>query len=166
MLAIAFTMAARQSKLVKYLPFLCFTVESFVATFFYFYPTYADYFIRTVFRYLLAFNVTLAGLAQFSPSMYTFYNSMVFLPAKAFWVYASGAALTVFGIALFIPAIQYLAAQAVAVTLVLVFPANLACVVLPYPRKVVCGGSKMVALARLPIQATFFAWALWLSTPQ
>lgn len=154
------------SKVRPMLPFLFFAAESLLATFFYIFPHRADPIIRTAFRFLLAFNVTLAGLLHFHPPLYAFYASMVFLPFKPFWVYASGVALTLFGTGLCFPQTRYIAARAVAATLFLIFPANIACVFQEYPRKLVFQGSRIAAIARLPFQATFIAWALWIATPQ
>lgn len=145
------------------LHFFSFMLQSVIATYFYFNPFNASPFVRECFRYMLAFNFILAGLAHFPKSMYTFYSSMVPLPFKKFWVYASGVAWIVFGIGLCFERYASKAAYAIAITLVLVFPANIACVVDPYPRKVAFGGSKAAAIARLPFQFTFIAWALWIA---
>ena len=145
------------------LPFFSFVLQSLVATYFYFNPLRASLFVRDSFRYMLAFNIIFAGLLHFPQSMYEFYASMVPLPFKKFWVYASGVAWIIFGIGLCFPPYASTAAYGIAVTLILVFPANIACVIDPHPRKVVFGGSILAAIMRLPFQFTFLSWALWIA---
>ena len=149
-------------KLLK-LSFFTFVLQSLVATYFYFNPSRATLLVQDSFRYMLAYNFILAGLVHFPESMYEFYASMVPLPFKKFWVYASGVAWIVFGIGLCFERYASRAAYCIAVALVLVFPANIACVVDPYARKMAFDGSKGAALARLPFQFTFIAWALWIA---
>lgn len=115
------------------------------------------------FTLLLAASFTLSGAAHFHAPLYPFYRSMVPLPAPALWIYGTGAAMVAAGLGLLSERWRAEAAMAVVYILVIVFPGNVACVFLKKPRDMVCGGSTALALARLPFQLTYIAWALWIN---
>lgn len=151
---------------VQALPFLFFALQSLVATYYSLQPEYPENAnLRNLFRYLLALFMVISGGAHFTPSMYNFWASMVFLPFKAFWIYLSGLVFAAAGIALCIEQTQYTAAKVIAIALVAVFPANVACVVMRNPLEEVFGGSRTAAILRLPFQASFIAWAMWFTEP-
>lgn len=115
------------------------------------------------FTVLLSASFTLSGLAHFHAPLFPFYRSMVFLPGAAFWIYSTGALMVASGLALLSERWRAEAASAVVYILVLVFPGNVACVFLKKPRDIVFGGSRALAIARLPFQFTYIAWAMWIN---
>jgi uncharacterized membrane protein len=116
-----------------------------------------------VFTVLLSASFTLSGLAHFYAPLFAFYKSMVFLRFEAFWIYGTGALMVMAGLGLLVERWRAEAAMAVVYILVLVFPANVACVFMKKPRDIVFGGSYALALARLPFQFTYIAWAMWIN---
>jgi uncharacterized membrane protein len=119
--------------------------------------------VYRVFTVLLSASVVLPGLAHFYPPLLPLYKSMVFIPFPEFWIYATGAALVASGVGLLSERWRSESATAVVYTLIVVLPGNVACVFLKKPRDMVAGGSRALALARLPLQATWIAWAMWIA---
>jgi uncharacterized membrane protein len=119
--------------------------------------------VHGTFRVLLAVSFVLSGAAHFYAPLYAFYESMVFLPFKGFWIYSTGVAMIGSGLSLLYEPTRIAAAEAIMAILVVVFPGNVACVVMKKPRKVVFGGSLTAAVARLPLQITLISWASWIA---
>lgn len=115
------------------------------------------------FTLLLAASFALSGASHFNPALYYFYAAMTPLPAPALWIYGSGAAMVAAGLGLLSDRWRSEAALAVAYILVVVFPGNVACVFMKKPRDMVFGGSRALAIARLPFQFTYIAWAMWIN---
>lgn len=147
------------------LPFLCFVLESLVAAGCFYFHRDTDPMLKFMFGQLLAINTTMAGLLHFFPPMYQFYTSMIFLPLKDFWLYSTGAALIAGGVGITFTKTQVYAAWCLVAILILMFPGNVACVFMEHPRKIVSGGSKTAAIARLPFQIPFVLWAFWFTSP-
>lgn len=146
---------------ISAVPFLLFVIESLVASCCHYTYAHTDPFLKLIFAQLLAVNSVLAGLLHFFSPMYHFYTSMIFLPFKNFWLYASGIVLILAGLGLTFDVTQVVAAKCMVAILILMFPANVACVVMEHPKQVVFGGSTVKALLRLPIQLPFIFWAWW-----
>jgi uncharacterized membrane protein len=118
--------------------------------------------VHGTFRVLLASSFVLSGAAHFHAPMYKFYASMVPLPYKAFWIYSTGTAMIVSGLGLLYEPTRILSSEVIIGVLVAVFPGNIYCVVAKKPRDIVFGGSLPMAVARLPFQFTYIAWASWI----
>lgn len=147
------------------LPFLFFVTESLLAVACYYIYADSDWMLKFMLGQLLAINTTMAGLLHFFPPMYNFYTSMIFLPLKDFWLYATGLALIAGGVGITFAKTQVYAAWCLVAVLIIMFPGNLACVFMEHPRNVVAGGSMVKALVRLPLQIPFIAWAFWFTSP-
>lgn len=154
----------RYRKIINVLPFFCFALESLVAVACSRVYADSDWMLKMMFAQLLAVNSTLAGMLHFYPPMYKFYTSMIFLPFQDFWLYATGFCFIVGGLMVAFTRTLRLGAWILIAILILVFPGNVACVVSPFPRKIVFGGSVTGALLRLPFQITFILWALWMTS--
>lgn len=151
--------------LIGAFPFLFFALESVLAVISSLVYEDSDWLLKMMFAQLLAVNMMLAGMLHFVPQLYPFYRSMIFLPFPKFWLYSSGVAMTVGGLCVAFVKTQVIGAWLLIGVLVIVFPGNVACVVSPYPRYHVCGGSLLGAVLRLPFQFFFIAWAYWFTTP-
>jgi uncharacterized membrane protein len=133
------------------------------------YTRYAEQsFIFWLFRLLLSLFFALLGAAHFVRSLYRFYASMVFLPGKGFWIYSTGFAMISGAVLLMVDATRGYGALCLFAVTVIVFPGNVACVVLEEPRRVVAQGSAAMAIARLPLQFTILRWIWWMAadTPE
>jgi uncharacterized membrane protein len=121
-----------------------------------------------LFRVLLALFFAILGAAHFVRSLYRLYASMVFLPGKRFWVYGTGIAMIVGAVLLMVDATRGYGALCLFAVTLIVFPGNIACVVLKEPRRVVAQGSTTMAIARLPLQFTILRWIWWMAanTPE
>lgn len=150
--------------MINPLPFLFFVTESLVAVGCYHHYGDTDSMLKFMLGQLLAVNTTMAGLLHFFPPMYEFYTSMIFLPMKDFWLYSTGVALMASGIGTLFTKTQVYAAWCLVAIFIVMLPGNIACVFMERPRKIVCGGSKIAAVARLPFQIPFIIWALWFTS--
>lgn len=146
------------------LPFCLFVLESLLANYSYFTYGHSDPFLKLIFVQLLAVNSVLAGLLHFFPPMYRVYTSMIFLPFKAFWLYATGVVLLLAGLGVVFDATQVVAAKCLVAILICMFPANIACVFMEHSKQIVFGGSTFKALLRLPMQLPLISWAWWFTT--
>lgn len=153
--------ASREARSVAFVPLFIFAL-SVIATVISYTSLARNFLLYRIFTLLLAASFTLLGLAHFHKPLYPFYASMVFLPWQAFWIYGTGLLMIFAGLGLLSEYTRAEAASLVMYTLIIVFPGNLACVVMKHPRDVVCDGSMAAAIARLPFQATFFRWAYWI----
>lgn len=151
-------------KIISVLPFFFFALESLVAVVCRKVYADSDWMLKMMFAQLLAVNSTLAGVLHFHPPLYQFYTSMIFLPFQDFWLYATGIVFIVGGLMVAFTKTLQLGAWILVLTFILVFPGNIACVVSPFPRNIVCGGSLFGAILRLPFQITFILWALWMTS--
>lgn len=149
---------------ISIVPFLFLAVESLLA--FVARSLYADsdWLVKMMLGQLLAINCTFAGLLHFYPPFKRFYTSMIFLPYKELWLYGSGAALATGGLLVAFTRTQVMGAWVLVATFIIIFPGNVACVFMAEPRKVVCGGSTIGAILRLPFQLLFIYWAHWFTT--
>lgn len=153
--------------IVRALPPVFFFLESVMAAAAYKAYGDSDGLLKFLFNQLLAVNMTCAGLMHFAKPLLSFYSSMVpsFLPfGKKFWIFSTGIALVFGGLGVMFPPTQQAAAWLLVTTLVVMFPGNVACVFMEHPRKVVCGGSLVASLVRLPFQATLIMWAFWFTS--
>lgn len=108
-----------------------------------------------VLQLLLALFMLYAGIQHFvQPS---FYEPFVpdFLPAKRFWVYASGMVELLLGLLLLLPKYTKRAAQGILILMLVFLPIHIWDVFSPHP----VIGSHQAALIRLPFQFLFIAWA-------
>lgn len=145
--------------------FLFFALESIVAWLSAQLYGDADPLLKLMFAQLLAVNATLGGLLHFHAPLYDFYTSMIFVPFKKFWLYATGWMLIAGGLMVAFTKTQTIGAQLLVFTFILIFPGNLACVFSRHARNKVCAGSLGGAILRLPFQFLFIAWAWWLTKP-
>lgn len=150
--------------IISTFPFLFLGVESLLA--FVGRSLYADsdWLIKMMLGQLLAINCTFSGLLHFYPPFKRFYTSMIFLPYEDLWLYGSGLALSTGGLLVAFSSTQVIGAWILVVTFIIIFPGNVACVFMPTPRKLVCGGSTLGAILRLPFQLLFIYWAHWFTT--
>jgi uncharacterized membrane protein len=116
---------------------------------------------KRVLKYLLAIFFVLAGVNHFLDP--DFYLKMMppYLPWHVALNYLSGFFEIVLGICLVIPRFTRLAAWAIIVLLIAVFPANIYMAMNPEP----FGVKPIWLLVRLPFQALFIAWAYWFTRP-
>lgn len=118
--------------------------------------------VKRALQWALAAFMTTAGVAHFvNPG---FFVALVppALPAPELLVYASGVAEIAFGVGLMIPRLTRYAAWGIIATLIAVFPANIYHAWaggLTDPNLPPIMGSGAVAIARLPFQLVFIAWA-------
>lgn len=124
----------------------------------------SDRLVKMMLGQLLAINCTFSGLLHFHPPFKRFYISMIFLPYKELWLYASGVALATGGLLVAFTRTQVTGAWILVATFIIIFPGNVACVFMPGPRELVCGGSTIGAILRLPFQLLFIYWAHWFTT--
>lgn len=151
--------------LIQTLPFFFFAFESLLAVLTKYWYQDTDFMLKLGFGQLLAINCTLAGILHFHPPMRPFYLSMIFLPFKNFWLYSTGIALILGGIGVVFSRTQIISAWCLVTVFIVMFPGNIACVLMEHPRKQVFGGSHIAAILRLPFQFSFIAWAFWFTTP-
>lgn len=152
-------------EIASLLPFLMFSLEGLVALICSHIYQDTDWLLKFSFSQLLAVNTVFAGILHFYKPLYEFYTSMIFVPFKDFWLYSTGIVLILGGLGLVLASTQVLAAYALVAVLLVMFPGNIACVFLEKPRRLVCNGSLIGAILRLPVQFVFIGWALWFTTP-
>lgn len=118
--------------------------------------------LKAVLKYLLAILFVLAGINHFRDP--DFYLKMMppYLPWHVALNYLSGGFEIVLGICLLIPRLTKLAAWAIIVLLIAVFPANIYMAMNPERFPDV---NPIALLVRLPFQALFIAWAYWFTRP-
>ncbi|HKY04766.1 MAG TPA: MauE/DoxX family redox-associated membrane protein [Blastocatellia bacterium] len=114
--------------------------------------------LKIVMRYLLGLFFVAAGVNHFyNPG---FYMKIMppYLPWHLFLVYLSGIFEIIFGVMLFVPKYERIAAWGVIAVLIGVFPANLhmALHTQSYPEV-----NPTALWVRLPLQAVMIAWAYW-----
>lgn len=146
---------------ISLLPFILFVTEALIASICSYVYGDSNGPLKFLFACLLAGNAVTAGMLHFSKSMHKFYTSMIFVPFKTFWLFATGAVLVFAGIGLLWAKTQVIAARALVGVFIIMFPGNIACVFCERPRRIVCGGSMTTAILRLPVQFLFIAWANW-----
>lgn len=150
--------------IISAVPFLLLAVESLLAFIARSLYGDTDWLIKLMLCQLLAVNCTFSGLLHFYRPFKSFYTSMIFLPYKEVWLYSSGLALSAGGLLVAFTRTQVIGAWTLVATFVIIFPGNVACVFMPTPRKLVCGGSTIGAILRLPFQFLFIYWAHWFTT--
>lgn len=117
--------------------------------------------VKIFFAISLGIIMVTAGVNHFTKP--DFYLPFVpdFLPLKEFIIYLSGALEFVLGIGVFIPYFRKHAAFGVFALMIIFFPIH----VMDYFRVNPAIGSHTAALARIPLQFLFMAWAAWIAYP-
>ena len=147
------------------LPFVFFSAESILATYISFAFHDEDPMLKLMFGHLLAINSVMAGIFLFNDILTEAYISMLPLPHPKLWLHATGFLLIGAGVGLVFSATQVFSAWILLLLFIVMFPANLTCVVCERPKKLVYRGSTVAALISLPLQITFVLWASWFTSP-
>lgn len=114
--------------------------------------------LKIVMKYLLGLFFVAAGVNHFYDPDFYMKIMPPYLPWHLFLVYLSGIFEIVFGVMLFVPKCERIAAWGIIAVLIAVFPANLHMALHPesYPDI-----NPAALWIRLPLQAVMIAWAYW-----
>lgn len=120
--------------------------------------------VRSAFRVLLALAMVAAGVLHFARPAFYVRIMPAWLPAQLALVYVSGAFEILGGAGILVPSVRRAAKWGLVALLIAVFPANVNMVLHP---EETAGGTPVALLwLRLPLQAVFIAWVLWVGRSQ
>ncbi|MEP7122040.1 MAG: DoxX family membrane protein [Byssovorax sp.] len=123
--------------------------------------------LKIALRLLLAVAMVVVGVLHFVNPAGFVRIVPAYLPAPLALVLVSGAAEILGGLGLFVPRTRRLAAWGLVALYIAVFPANLNMALhqIPLGDAPIAPDKVWLLWLRLPFQALFIAWAVWLTRP-